>query len=152
MSSVVHGEREALLAAVEDGLQALALDELVRDVEGRVDLADAEQLDDVGILQLGRELHLVHQALHRLRVRGEVGPDAEHRDDLLEAGRAELGGAVLRAETGGLDLFEEHELSELLFLGHGGRPSSALSFLAPRVAWKISRAHKAFNVRVSSRA
>jgi hypothetical protein len=46
---VIHREREALLlATVEDGLQAFALDELVRDVEGRVHLPDAEQLDDVG--------------------------------------------------------------------------------------------------------
>ena len=122
---VVHREREPLLlAAGEHGLQALALEELVRDVERGVDLADAEQLDDVGVLELGGELHLVHQALDRLRAGGERGPHAQDGDDLLEAGRAELGRAVFGAQPGGFDFFEQHELPEFLFPGHGGRPRS----------------------------
>jgi hypothetical protein len=94
----------------------------VRDVEGRVDLADAEELDDVGILELGANFTWSIRLFTVSAFAERFGPHAQDGDDLLEAGGAELGGAILRAETGGLDLFEEHELPELLFLGHGGRP------------------------------
>ena len=60
---VVHRERVALLAAaIEDLLQRPPFDELVGDVVARLDLPDAEDLGDVRVLELGGELHLVHQA------------------------------------------------------------------------------------------
>jgi hypothetical protein len=78
-------------------------------------------LQDVRALQLRGELHLVHQALGDVGVRGHARGQAVHADHLLEAGRSQLGGAVLGGERRALDLFEKDELAELLSLGHHGR-------------------------------
>jgi hypothetical protein len=117
---MVRREREAVLArAVEHGVEALGLQELVRDVVRVVHLADAMDLEEVRVVQLRRELHLVHQGFDGVGMTGQRGLEPQEGDDLLEAGGRELGGAMLRAEATGLDLFEKHELTELLFPGHG---------------------------------
>jgi hypothetical protein len=119
---VVGREREAVLpAAREDRLEALGLQELRGDVVGVLDLADPQRLHDVGVLQLGRELDLVHEGLHALGMGRQLRPDAEDGDQLLEAGIAELGGAVLGAQARRLDLLQQHELAELLPLPHERR-------------------------------
>jgi hypothetical protein len=103
---VVDGERETFLpAAVEDGLEALPFQELVRDVVERVHLPDAEDLDDVRILELGRELDLIHQALGGVGVGGQAGLEANYGNDFLKAGRAELGRPVLVAKSRDVYLF-----------------------------------------------
>ena len=129
------------MGAREDRVEALGLQELVRDVEGGLDLADAEELDDVGVLELGRELHLVHQALDHVPVGGQVGPDAQHDHDLLEPSGAQLRRPVLRPQPRGFDFLEEDELPELLSLRHG-RASGAGSSRE-----KIARRAGAFNFR-----
>jgi hypothetical protein len=120
---VIDRERKGLLAAAgEHGHQALALEELVGDPARAPHLAaDPEDPDDVRVLELGGELHLVHEQLHALGVRGQGGGEAEDGDDLLQPGGTELGRAVLRPQPGGVDLLQEDELAELLLLDHGRR-------------------------------
>src|SRR6185295_6170608 len=101
-------------AAPEDRLQALAFDELVGDVVGALDLADAEDLENVRILELRGELRLVHEDLGRLGGRRQRGAQLQELNDLLEARGPELGRSVVGAEVRGVERFEQNELTELL--------------------------------------
>ena len=131
---VVHRERESLLAAArEDGAQALALQELVGDVVRRVDLADPVDLEHVRVLELGRELDLVHQALDRLGVRRERGFRRRTLTIFSRPVSAELGRTVFVADADVLDLFQEDELPEF-----SSWPSRR-SYLASQVGDKVPR-------------
>ena len=112
---VVGREGEGLPhAALLDGGERPALDELRRDVEGLVDPPDAEDALQPGVLEAGREARLVHQALGRRGVLRDRGSVAQDRHQPVEAGGAESGGPVLASERPRLGFLEENEPSELL--------------------------------------
>ncbi len=108
-----------LAAALEDGAEALPFSVLVGDVVGLVDLPDPEDLQDMGVLELGRNFCLVHQAAGDVGVARDTGRKAQDGDDLLETRRTKFGGAILLPEPGRVVLLEEHELAELLSWRHG---------------------------------
>src|SRR5262249_9803390 len=70
---------------VEDRAQVLAVDELERDEEGIVDFAEIEDLGDVRVAELHRDLRLIDEHLDELFVLGDVGEDALDREEALEA-------------------------------------------------------------------
>jgi hypothetical protein len=124
---VVDGKRKALgPAAIEDGLEALAFDEFVRNIISGLDFTDSVDLDDVGALDLGRELRLVHQAFCNVAADRDRRVQAQDAHDLLETRLTQLGSPVLRPDPRRLDFFEEDELPELFLLGHG-RPFSLVN-------------------------
>ncbi len=116
---VLHRQGEGLLpAAVEDDSEALPLHVLLGDVVALLDLADAEDLQDVGVLELGRDLGLVHEGAREVGVPRNRRLQTEDGDDSLETRSAQLGGAVFRAQARRLGFLEEDQFPELLSPGH----------------------------------
>ncbi len=116
---VLHREGEGLLpAAVEDDPEALPLHVLVGDVVALLDLADAEDLQDVGVLELGRDLGLVHEGPRQVGVARDRGLQTEDGDDFLETRRAQPGRTVFGAQARRLGFLEEDQFPELLSPGH----------------------------------
>ena len=105
----------------QDLEQIAAVDVLHRDVVGVADLAQVEDVRDVHVLELDRDLGLVDQHLDEVVVRREVGVDHLQGHDLLEALQALGRGEVDLGHAAGRDLREETvgaELSTAFWLGH----------------------------------
>src|SRR5262245_43258296 len=133
---VVDRKRKTLLAAAtEDRLEALPLQELEGNVVGGVDLSDPVDLQDVRVLKLGGELHLIHQALDGIGLRRQVLTQLEDGDDLIETRGTQLGRSVFVAQTRGVDLLEKDELAELFSLGHGGPFPGTLYETGEKITW-----------------
>ena len=74
-----------LPAAIEDRAQILAVHELERDEERVLDFAEIEDLSDVRVVELHRDLRFIDEHLDELFVLGNVGKDALDREQALEA-------------------------------------------------------------------
>ena len=116
------GGRRVLLAAqavqlVEDGVQALALDELHGVVVDAVVLADAEDRHDVGVVQPGRGPGLAAEPLQVGRPQQAVHGQHLQRD--VPAQRL-LHGLVDDAHAAAADLAEDAVVAQLR--GHRARP------------------------------
>src|SRR5207247_3908554 len=72
----------------------------------------------VGVLELGRDLRLVHEGPRQVWVVRDRGLQTEDGDDLLETRRAQLGRTVFGAQARRLGFLEEDQLPELLSPGH----------------------------------
>jgi hypothetical protein len=70
--------------ALEHRPEIVALDVLHDEVEGVLELAEVEGLDDVRVIELAHGLRLEPKALHHLVSRGRVGREHLHRGDLAE--------------------------------------------------------------------
>src|SRR5262249_45322185 len=98
----------------ERGAQILALDQLHREVQLAVGLAEVEHLDDVAVVELDGDPRLVDEAADEATLPRLRRQDALERLDLLEAGDADglhlvdLGHAALR------DALEHVVLAEAL--------------------------------------
>src|SRR5205814_6739416 len=87
--------RLALLTATfEDQTEITPMDVLQRDEVRAVDDAEIEDLRDVRVVQLNRDLRLVDEHRDELLVLSDVGKDALHCEEALEAFHA----VGLRAE------------------------------------------------------
>jgi len=115
-----HRHRLALgAAAIEDRAQVAAVDVLERDVVAAIDDAEVEDLGDVRVVQLHRDLRLVDEHLDELFVLRDVRKDALHGDEALEALDAvRLGPEDLR-HPADVDPLEEVVLAEGNRLLHG---------------------------------
>ena len=71
--------------SIEDAAQVPAVDVLEGDEVAVVDFAEVEDLGDVGVLQLHRDLRLVDEHRDELFVLRDARQDALERDDALEA-------------------------------------------------------------------
>jgi hypothetical protein len=109
----LHRNRDAAeVALAEDRLQVGALDVLHREEVGPVEVSVVEDLDEVHVLEAGRDLRLVLEHLDELGVAVELRQDALDDDDLLDAA--------------------EHLDLGLVDLGHAAR-GDALDELVPPV-------------------
>ena len=108
-----------LPAAVEDGPQVAAVDVLERDVVAGVDDAEVEDLRDVRVVQLNRDLRLVDEHADEVLVLRDVRQDALDRDQALEALDTVGLGPEHLGHTADVDPLEEIVLSERDGLSHG---------------------------------
>jgi hypothetical protein len=112
IADVAHG--------MEQPHQVDALDQLHRQVERAVDLAEVEDLDDVGVIERQRDLGLVDEHPHELALVGEVLADLLDDDALGQTlGDAHVGEVDL-GHTALADLLRQHVAAEDLWqlLGH----------------------------------
>jgi hypothetical protein len=121
------------LAVAADGVdqahEVLALDELHRQVEAAVDLAEVEDLDDVGVVEAEGDLRLVDEHPRELGLVGELLADLLDDDALDQAlgdrdvGEVDLGHAALADPLGEGVAAERVRQGE----AHGGRRIPAKS-------------------------
>ena len=110
---VGHAVDGLLLAAIEDAAQVLAVHELERDEVGILDLAEIEDLRDVGVVELDRDLRLVDEHRDELFVLSDVRQDALDGEQTLEALDAEGFRLPNLGHAADVDAVEELVLSEL---------------------------------------
>src|SRR5688572_6393668 len=82
--------RSKLAMTVDQGSQRRTLDELHRDEVVAVDLTELEDLNDVAVGEVRRELRLIDEELEELLAPREAWMNDLERDPLTESGRTEL--------------------------------------------------------------
>ena len=101
-----------LAEAVLDLEQVLAPDVLHRDEVRVVDAAELEDLADVGVVELARDLRLIDEHLDEVGVLGHRRQDPLDREDLLEAFDAEGLGLEDLGHAADADAFEQQVFPE----------------------------------------
>ena len=102
----------AAAAAIEDVAEVAPVDVLERDVVAGIDDAEIEDLGDVRVVQLNRDLRLVDEHLDELFVLRDVRQDALDRDEPFEALDAVGLGAKDLGHTSDVDALEQVVLAE----------------------------------------
>src|SRR5690606_30130623 len=120
LAGLARGAAAALPAAVEDRAQIAPVNVLEGDVVVVVDHAEVEDLSDVGVFELDRDLRLVDEHADELLVRRNVGKNALDRDQPLEALDAVGLGAEHLGHAADVDPLEEIVLAERDGLLHDG--------------------------------
>jgi hypothetical protein len=108
-------------AAVEDGAQIAAVNVLEGDVVRLLDHAEVEDLGDVRVVQLNRDLRLVDEHLDELFVLRDVRQDALDGNQALEALYAVGFGTKYLGHPPDVDPLEQEVLAEWNRLLHGNR-------------------------------
>jgi hypothetical protein len=103
-----------LAGLAQDAPDVAAVDVLHRDEVDAADLAQLEELDDVGVVEHERELGLAHEGLDEGRVLGQVRQEALERHHALDALDAALLGAVDRRHPADAEALEDGVRAELL--------------------------------------
>jgi len=97
---------------VEDAAQILAVDVFEGDEVAVVDFAEIEDLGDIRVLELHRDLRLVDEHRDELFVLSDAGQDALERHDAFEALDADGLRLEYLGHTSNIDTFEEVVLAE----------------------------------------
>jgi hypothetical protein len=112
--------------AIEDRAHVTSVDVLERDVIAVVDDTEVEDLSDVRVVQLDRDLRLVDEHADELLVLRDVGQDPLDRDQPLEALHAVGLGAKHFGHAANIDSLEQVVLAEGYGLLHGPSRGAAL--------------------------
>src|SRR5450755_3362223 len=116
-----NGHRLAELATtIEHAAQVATMNMLERDVVRAVDNSEIEDLRDVRVVQLNRELRLLDEHADELFVLRDVRQDAFDRNEPFEAFDTECLRAEHLGHTADVDPLEQIILSERCRLLHGG--------------------------------
>jgi hypothetical protein len=101
-----------LASVLEDGAQVLAVHVFERDEVAVTDPSEIEDLRDVGVGELHRQLRLIDEHRDEVGVGGDVGEDALDRDDALEALDAERLGAEHLGHAARVDAVKQRIFAE----------------------------------------
>jgi hypothetical protein len=93
-----------IATALDDACERLACHQLHRQKQVPVELAELDDLDDVGMRELRRQLGFTLEPLHDLGVAGDIGVQQLQRDRLPSG---ELQGAIHAPHAALSDDFEE---------------------------------------------